>query len=134
MSDAHKAALVVGRAEARAVREYLSALRHHRPRPGRKRTPESIKRRLEVVERELAGADRDEEDPIHVLELIQERIDLQAELERTGSGDELARCEEEFVRVAAAFGQRKGITYQAWREMGIPPAVLRRAGIRSGAA
>jgi hypothetical protein len=134
MSDEHKAALVVGRSEARAVREYLAALRHHRPRPGRKRTRQSVKRRLDAVENELATADHDEEDPIRILELIQERIDLVAELETMSTVNELAQHEQEFVRVASAFGERKGITYQAWREMGIPPAVLRRAGIRSGSA
>jgi hypothetical protein len=31
--------------------------------------------------------------------------------------------------VAAEYGQRKGISYAAWRELGVSPAVLKRAGI-----
>ena len=30
---------------------------------------------------------------------------------------------------AAEYGRRKGITYAAWREAGVPSAVLSRAGI-----
>ena len=47
MSDAHKAALAQGRAAGnRAVRNYLEALEAHKPKRGRKRTPDSIKKRL----------------------------------------------------------------------------------------
>jgi hypothetical protein len=42
MTNAHKEALAQGRDESRAVREYLEALDQHRPRRGRKRTPDSI--------------------------------------------------------------------------------------------
>lgn len=41
--------------------------------------------------------------------------------------------EDEFVKVAARYGERKGITYTAWRELGIPPAVLARADISRSA-
>ncbi len=44
MSAEHKAALAKGREEGRAVRRYLEALEEQRPRRGRKRTPESIKK------------------------------------------------------------------------------------------
>ena len=46
MSDDHKAALAAGRNEGRAVRRYLEALEAHKPKRGRKRTPESIQKRL----------------------------------------------------------------------------------------
>ena len=32
----------------------------------------------------------------------------------------------------ALFAQRKGITYGAWREFGVPPEVLKKAGITRG--
>ena len=41
MSAEHKAALAEGREQGRAVREYLEALEAHKPRRGRKRTPDS---------------------------------------------------------------------------------------------
>src|ERR687894_3275888 len=76
MSNQHKAALAEGRDQGRAVRRYLEALEAHRPRRGRKRTPESMKKRLIAVENELLTAD-----PLKRLHLIQERLDLQSALE-----------------------------------------------------
>ena len=55
MTDAHKAALARGRAEGRVVREYLEALRASRPSPGRKRTPDTITRRLADIEVAMAA-------------------------------------------------------------------------------
>jgi hypothetical protein len=37
--------------------------------------------------------------------------------------------EDDFVRIAKAYGERKGISHEAWRETGVQPEVLRRAGI-----
>src|SRR5213076_722837 len=56
MSDEHKAALSEGRSESRAVRSYLEALDQHRPRRRRRRTRESVEKRLAAVEAELTGA------------------------------------------------------------------------------
>ena len=39
--------------------------------------------------------------------------------------------ERAFVEAAAPYGERKGISYKAWREVGVPAAVLKRAGIRA---
>src|ERR1700730_18462311 len=49
MSDDHKAALAVGRTEGRVVRRYLDALEANKPKRGRKRTPDSIQRRLKAI-------------------------------------------------------------------------------------
>ena len=46
MSDEHKAALAEGRTQGRAVRNYLDALEATKPKRGRKRTPDSVKKRL----------------------------------------------------------------------------------------
>ena len=58
MTDEHKAALAEGRAQGRAIREYLAALEAHRPKRGRKRTPDSIKKRLERIISKLGVSDR----------------------------------------------------------------------------
>ena len=34
---------------------------------------------------------------------------------------------------AEGYGERKGITHAAWRALGVPPDVLRKAGISRGA-
>ena len=123
MSDEHKAALAEGRDQGRAVRRYLEALEQHRPRRGRKRTKESIERRLAAVEERLEAAGA-----LDRLHLVQERMDLQAEL-ACGDGVDMHELEEAFVAAAADYGARRGITSAAWREAGVSPSVLRRAGI-----
>lgn len=127
MSDEHKQALAVGREQGRAVRRYLEAVEAHRPKRGRKRTPESIARRLSVIEERLGSAD-----PLSRLQLVQERMDLQEELASKSEAVDLTSLEEEFVGAARHYGERKGISYGAWREAGVDAAVLKRAGIRRG--
>jgi hypothetical protein len=129
MSEEHKAALAAGRAEGRAVRNYLEALERHRPRRGRRRTPDTVSRRLSTIEVQLAKAD-----PLTRLHLLKEKGDLEAELDRVRSGDDLAALERNFVKVARSYGERKGITYSVWRAAGVPPAVLQRAGVIRGGA
>jgi hypothetical protein len=124
MTDEHKAALERGRAEGRVVREYLEGLRSSKPKRGRKRTPDSINSRLRAIEEALTEATAIEE-----LQLIQERRDLTAELEQMDRGVDLTELEEAFVGVARAYGDRKGISYASWREVGVSAATLKRAGI-----
>ena len=128
MSDAHKQALALGREQGRVVRRYLEALDAHRPRRGRKRTPDSINRRLEDIEERLETAD-----PLARLQLVQERMNLHTELAAKSDTVDVTALEEDFVSAAKEYGERKGITYAAWREAGVDAAVLRRAGIRRSA-
>lgn len=128
MTEEHKQALAVGRAEGRMVRAYLEALESSRPKRGRKRTKESIGRRLERIDDELGAAD-----PLKRLQLTQEQLDLTEELESMDSGINLTDLEDDFVRVAQGYAERKGITYQAFRQIGVPASVLKRAGISRAA-
>ena len=128
LSDSHKAAMAAGRTEGRAVREYLDALRSNKPKRGRKRTPDSIKARLAKIDDELEVAD-----PLGELRLLQERRDLTTELEQMGTQVDMTALEAEFVKAAGGYAARKGISYGAFRSVGVPPAVLRAAGIRRGA-
>jgi hypothetical protein len=127
MSAEHKAALAEGRAQGRAVRSYLRALESNRPKRGRKRTPESIKKRLERVESELQEAE-----DLKRLQLVQERIDLQKELAAGEDKVDLADLEKEFVKSAKGYSERKKISYAAWRELGVPAQTLKAAGISRG--
>ena len=128
MSDAHKQALAEGREQGRAVRQYLEALEAHKPKRGRKRTPDSIQKRLATIEERVGSAD-----PLARLQLVQERMDLQRELAASQQKVDLSALEKDFVGAARAYGDRKGITYAAWRESGVDPAVLKKAGIGRGA-
>ena len=124
MSAAHKQALAVGRQEGRAIRQYLDALQAHRPKRGRRRGPESIQRRLQQIEFEVSQADA-----LSRIQLLQEQMDLQHELESRMDAIDLPALEEAFVKAAASYSQRKGISYSAWRQVGVQPSVLARAGI-----
>ncbi|MCU1352483.1 MAG: hypothetical protein JWM05_1692 [Acidimicrobiales bacterium] len=124
MSDSHKAALAEGRTQGRAVRLYLEALEAHKPKRGRRRTPDSIKKRIDRIGDELTDADR-----LKQLQLVQERIDLEAELAAGGNQIDLTALEQEFVTAAKGYSDRKGISYSAWRELGVPAATLKAAGI-----
>jgi hypothetical protein len=127
MTDEHKAALAEGRAQGRAVRSYLEALDAHRPKRGRKRTPDSMKARLAKIEATIDSAD-----PMTRLQFVQERLDLVAAIAAAETTVDLTALEEGFIAAAAAYGERKGISYAAWREVGVPAAILKRAGISRG--
>jgi hypothetical protein len=127
MTDEHKAALERGRAEGRVVRDYLEALRNSKPKRGRKRTPESIKSRLAKIESEMESATAIEE-----LQLVQERRDLEHELESFGSAVDVRELEDAFVKVAKSYAERKGISYASWRDVGVSAATLTKAGIKRG--
>lgn len=124
MTDEHKAALAEGRAQGRAVRTYLEALETHRPKRGRKRTPESMKKRLDTLAVEIESAS-----PMKRLQLVQERMDLESALAAAEEVVDLSGLEDDFVAAAAPYSARKGVSYGAWREVGVPAAVLKRAGI-----
>ena len=124
MSTAHKKALANGRNEGRIIREYLEIVEATKPKRGRRRTPESITKRLSVITTELKTTD-----PVTKVRLIQERLNLRNELASMKSKTEIAAAEARFVKVAKSFSERNDITYDAWREFGVTPAVLKRAGI-----
>jgi hypothetical protein len=125
MTDEHKAALAEGRAQGRAVRAYLAAVEQDR-KPGRKVDPAAIEARIADVQSRIDS----EPDPAKRVDLIQKRLDLESKLVELGDQVDLAALEEDFVVTAAPYSERKGITYTAWREAGVPAAVLKRAGVK----
>jgi hypothetical protein len=134
MSNQHKKALAQGREEGRAIRRYLDALARQRPRRGRRRTVESANRQLRETVDQLTTARS-----LARVELLQRRIDLEAEIASLGQngGSDLSELEAGFVAAARGYSERKGITTQAWVQGGVPRSVLRQAGLvpaRRGAA
>ena len=60
-------------------------------------------------------------------------MDLEQELAAAGGDDsDLEELEAAFVEIAAAYGERKGLTYEAWRSVGVPPRAMKAAGIGRG--
>jgi len=110
----------------RAVRDYLEAIEANKPRRGRKRTPDSIAKRLEAIESDFADASA-----LKRLELAQERIDLGSELASMDESIDMEALEAGFVEHAKWFGAQKTppITYAAWREVGVSAATLKAAGV-----
>lgn len=124
MSNEHKAALAQGRSEGRVVRDYLAALRANKPKRGRKRTPDSIKKRMDAIDEQVMTAD-----PLSELRLVQERRNLTDEMASMGNQVDIGELESAFVSVAASYSSRQGISYAAWRDVGVPPSVLKQAGL-----
>lgn len=127
MSEEHKAALAEGRRLGHAVREYLEALERHKPKRGRKRTPESIETQLERINEQIPRADA-----TNKLQLIQRRLDLEKALADLEDKPDLSELESKFIEVAKAYSEHKGISYAAWRELGVEASVLKAAGITRG--
>jgi len=118
------------KSEVAAIRDYLKALEQNAPQRGRKRTTESVGRQIATLEGELAGASVTKR-----LGLIQQRIELEADLEALSqaSSVDLTALEAGFATYAAAYGGRRGISYAAWREIGVSSTTLKSAGIRRSA-
>ncbi len=128
VTDSHKEAMAAGRTQSRMVATYLEAIDSYKPKRGRKRTSESIDRRLSALEQQMTNAS-----PVKRLSLMQERSNLISEKSTIGSHADISTYEEDFVKAAKEYGERKGIRYSTWRELGVPAAVLKKANIsRSG--
>ena len=125
MSEDHKAALAKGRAQGKAVRDYLAALEQDR-KPGRKMDRPTIEARI----KEVQDAIDQEPDPAKRVDLIQRRLDLEERLVEMEEEPDLEALEAGFIDVAAEYSERKGISYTAWREAGVPAATLKAAGVQ----
>ncbi len=123
MSQDHKDALARGRREARAIKAYLEALGSRRP--GRPVTPESLQARVERLADKLAT----EQDPLKRVDLVQQRLDALDALKRVEASADLEALEQGFIHHAKGYSERKGISYAAWREAGVPAGVLKKASI-----
>ena len=127
MSEEHKAALARGRRESRAIKQYLEALKSRRP--GRPITPATLKKRIEDLGDKIAA----ESDPLKTVELLQSRIEAERALAKAEDAPDIADLEQGFVKYVKPYSKRKGISYAAWRELGVPAAVLKQAGISRSA-
>jgi hypothetical protein len=124
MSNEHKEALAQGRRESKAIKSYLEALAARKP--GRPLTSDGLNKRMEKVNEKLESS----QDPLEKVELIQSKLDLEKALADLGNTQDLTSLERGFVENASAYSERKGVSYTAWREIGVPAVVLRRAGIK----
>jgi hypothetical protein len=110
----------VRRAETKAVAAYLTALRAPKV-PARSRA--NLEKRRTQIEQWIA----EESSPIREVELVQQRLDVDAQLAQIDQAARLPELEEAFVKVAASWAKRTGVSAAALREVGVPASVLRRA-------
>jgi hypothetical protein len=110
------------RAETAAVTAYLAPLRAPKV-PARSRA--TLEKRRVQIEQWIA----DEPSPIREVELIQQRLDIDAQLAQIDQAARLPELEEAFVKVAASWAKRSRISATALREVAVPARVLARAGL-----
>ncbi len=125
MSKEHKQALAEGRRQSRVVRDYLQALESSAGTPGRSSDPAQVQGKVDDYQRRIDQ----EPSPVKRVELIQKRLDAEAHLATLQTQPDVEELERQFVEIAADYSDRKGISYTAWREQGVPAAVLRAAGV-----
>lgn len=124
MSAEHKAALAKGRAQSKAVRDYLNLLEQD----GRRSSNLSADQ-LNAKIHELHTRIDETEDPARRVELIQRRIDLEEQLSSVEDAPDEDALERDFIEAAREYSERKGISYSAWREVGVPASTLKAAGV-----
>jgi hypothetical protein len=110
------------RAETAAAAAYLTALRAPNV-PARSR--DALRKRRAQIEQWLA----EERSPIREVELIQQRLDIDAQLAQIDQAARLPELEAAFVNVAASWAKRGRISAAALREVGVPARVLTKAGL-----
>jgi hypothetical protein len=110
------------RAETSAVAANLTALRAPKVPANRRAV---LEKRRAQIEQWIA----DESSQIREVELVQQRLDIDAQLAQIDQSARLPELEAAFVKVAASWAKRSGISAAALREVAVPAGVLRRAGL-----
>jgi hypothetical protein len=87
-----------------------------------------MRARIETIDTTIDAAD-----PVKRLQMVQERMDLEQAIEAAETTVDLSALEDAFAEAAKGYGERNGISYAAWRKVGVTAAVLKKAGIGRGA-
>jgi hypothetical protein len=81
---------------------------------------------MEKVAEKLNATDN----PLETVDLIQSKIDIERTLADLENAQDVDSLEAGFIENVASYSERKGVSYTAWREFGVPASTLRKAGIR----
>lgn len=103
------------------IRTYLDALTGLSAEQLRQEREEELRQ----VEQELKNEDLD---VLARLLLVQRSLDLAAQPDTKPT----KKMEDDFVRVAQRFAGQRGISYEAFRDIGVPASLLKRAEISRG--
>ncbi len=122
----NKEALEMGRMRSRWVDEYLKALETHKwqGRGVSEQDAGKLKEELASLDKELASLDG-----VKRLFALQRRADLASRIALIEGTDNFTKLKERFISVAKEFSIERKITYQIWRDMGVPVRTLTQAGL-----
>lgn len=124
LSAEHKQAMGEGRVQGRIVDRYLAAIDTLKPRRGRQATPADLLARIQKLDVEIQAAQGSAR-----LALVQQKMDLEDRMQRLGDNTAIDDLEAQFVKVAKPYAERKGFSPRAFREVGVPVEVLKKAGL-----
>ncbi len=127
IDEATKKAMAQGRERSRIVDLYLKALDEHKwfgRGPSQQTDPHEIESELARLEDEKSLAQGSAK-----LFLIQEQNNLKAQLDALNSTGEYKRLEAKFISIAKQFSIDRKISYDSWREVGVPVRILNKAGM-----
>jgi hypothetical protein len=108
------------------VDKYLRELatgKYHRRGP-RKTDPVAIQAELDEVNARIERSQG-----VEKLMLVEERRKLEQLLTGRADSEAFAQLEAEFITIAKAFSDARHISYESWRELGVPARALIKAGI-----
>lgn len=131
LTEEHKQALALGRKQGHVVRRYLEALEMGvKPRNGTDPEAErkELREKLDKLNHDIETTDS----PIQRVQMIQDRLEVEealAKVEDIADQPDITSLEDEFKAVVADYASRKGLTYKAFREVGVPAKVLKEAGV-----
>jgi hypothetical protein len=112
------------REQSQTINRYIEALNAAQPTI----SPERVRAQLKKAQADLAAAEA-EGRWLRVMDAM-ERVNIhQAKLDKLERAEDIEALQESFVGMAAAYTERKGISYATWRYVGVPPKVLKEAGI-----
>lgn len=126
LSASHKRALAEGRTMSATVDRYLQAVNTPKRR-GRKVSRTTLESRIAVARVALRTGTGVEK--VIAAQTIRDCQDRLVALTAQTNGGGLRKLEADFVKIAKTFGENRGIGYGAWRDAGVPAAVLRKAKI-----
>lgn len=115
----------------KAVKTYLRSLKiSKRTGPGRPRTDAAIQRRIDDAKRSIEFHQRNGS-VLNELTSTQRLLDAQADMReyRKALTQDPSNFEGDFVKVLPEYSKRKGISSAAWRKVGVPANVIKKAGL-----
>lgn len=108
----------------RAVSTYLKSLEQQG-------SPSRELQKIEEQMNKVSSAKAKTTDPVRRLKLTQEQIDLRNRKSVAHNSERRrSNAERGFIQHALAFSEANGISFSAWRRMGVPVEVLEAAGIQ----